>query len=49
MKYRYRCQGPFLDVHFKKGEKVKTYVSIRLWFDEDGDLKTQEENGEMSE
>jgi hypothetical protein len=42
MKYRYRSQGPWIDVHFKRGEWVtdglEKYVFTRLWFNEDGDL-----------
>ncbi|KAL7919271.1 hypothetical protein ACQKWADRAFT_301907 [Trichoderma austrokoningii] len=42
MRYRYRSQGPFMNVHFKCEEwvtaELERYVPIRLWFNEDGDL-----------
>jgi len=42
MRYRYRSQGPFMDVHFKREEwltdGLQRYVPVRLWFNEDGDL-----------
>ncbi|UKZ73824.1 hypothetical protein TrVFT333_001477 [Trichoderma virens FT-333] len=47
MRYRYRSQGPFIDVHFKCEEWVtaglERYVPIRLWFNEDGDLEKDAE------
>ena len=42
MRYRYRSQGPWIDVHFKREHWVTNgvgkYVFTRLWFNEDGDL-----------
>ncbi|EGX92299.1 hypothetical protein CCM_03671 [Cordyceps militaris CM01] len=47
MKYRYRSQGPWIDVHFQSDAWVRDglnkYVFARLWFNEDGDLEKEPE------
>ncbi|KAF1738931.1 hypothetical protein CRV24_000860 [Beauveria bassiana] len=47
MKYRYRSQGPWIDVHFKRqewiGNRPNKYVFARLWFNEHGDLEREPE------
>lgn len=43
MQYRYRSQGPFMDVHFKHGPSDEQGKQVaRLWFNEDGDLDQAE-------
>lgn len=47
MKYRYRSQGPWIDVQFKRQHWVldglDNYAFTRLWFNEDGDLERDPE------
>ena len=47
MKYRYRSQGPWIDVHFKREQWIRDgldkHVFARLWFNEDGDLEKEPE------
>ncbi|KAL3437124.1 hypothetical protein BDV09DRAFT_163841 [Aspergillus tetrazonus] len=52
MRYRYRAQGPFMDVHFKRSqwvaEGLDRHVLSRLWFNEDGDLVKEPEFFEVT-
>ncbi|KAF2676240.1 hypothetical protein K458DRAFT_352028 [Lentithecium fluviatile CBS 122367] len=41
IKHRYRAQGPWVDVHFRREDNA--HVPARLWFNEDADFKSDPE------
>ena len=52
MRYRYRSQGPWVDVHLKRqdwlDEGLNKYVFSRLRFNEDGDFEKEPELQEVN-